>query len=95
MLKERYGIPSRYVNIITSPWAGKRLREFQGDISKFSVVKVYPSRLQQVGITSTEAGDENNQDISSLVGKVSIRELEEFDQHDPDAYSYSGGFWPG
>lgn len=91
ILESKYGIPSRYINIITSPWAGKRLREFKGDISKFSVVKIYPSRLNQVGITSTEAGDENNQDISSLVGKVSIRELEEFDQHDPDAYSYSGG----
>ncbi|MDN3684500.1 hypothetical protein QW180_16555 [Vibrio sinaloensis] len=32
----------------------------------------------------------NNQDISSLVGKVDIRQLEHFSQDDPDAYSYSG-----
>ncbi|KPW98206.1 putative serine protein kinase, PrkA, partial [Pseudomonas syringae pv. coryli] len=34
--------------------------------------------------------DENNQDISALVGKVDIRKLEEFPQNDADAYSYSG-----
>ena len=50
-----------------------------------------PSVLRQVAITKTEPGDENNQDISSLVGKVDIRKLEIFSQNDPDAYSYSGG----
>jgi serine protein kinase len=34
--------------------------------------------LNQVGIAKTEPGDENNQDISSLVGKVDIRQLEEY-----------------
>lgn len=38
----------------------------------------------------TEPGDENNQDISALVGKVDIRKLEEYPQNDADAYSYSG-----
>ena len=41
-------------------------------------------------MAKTEPGDENNQDISSLVGKVDIRQLEHFSQDDPDAYSYSG-----
>lgn len=91
VLKDKYGIPTRYINMITSPWAGKRLREFKGDISKFSVVKLFPSRLNQTGITNTEAGDDNNQDISALVGKVDIRKLEDFAQDDPDAYGYSGG----
>ena len=50
-----------------------------------------PSRLRQIGIAKTEPGDENNQDVSSLVGKVDIRQLENFSQADPDAYSYSGG----
>ena len=44
-----------------------------------------------MAISKTEPGDENNQDISSLVGKVDIRKLEEFPQNDPDAYSFSGG----
>ena len=35
-----------------------------------------PSRLRQIAIAKTEPGDENNQDISSLVGKVDIRKLE-------------------
>ena len=74
-----------------SPWAIKRLDEFGGDISKFSVVKMMPSKLRQIGIAKTEPGDENNQDISSLVGKVDIRKLENFSQADPDAYCYSGG----
>ena len=42
-------------------------------------------------VAKTEPGDENNQDISSLVGKVDIRKLETYAQNDPDAYSYSGG----
>ena len=42
-------------------------------------------------MAKTEPGDENNQDISSLVGKADIRKLEEFAQEDPDAYSFSGG----
>ncbi len=91
ILEEEYGIPRRYLHFIMSPWAVKRLHEYNGDISKFRVVKLYPSILNQVAISKTEPGDENNQDISSLVGKVNIRMLEEFPQHDPDAYSFSGG----
>ncbi len=91
ILEEDYGIPRRYLKGIMSPWAVKRLHEFHGDISKFKVVKLRPSVLQQIGIAKTEPGDENNQDISSLVGKVDIRMLEQFSQDDPDAYSYSGG----
>lgn len=90
-IEETYGIPHRYLNTIMSPWAAKRLKEFGGDITRFSVVKVWPSRLHQVAVTKTEPGDENNQDISSLVGKVDIRKLEDYSQDDPDAYSYSGG----
>ena len=91
ILEEDYGISRRYLGKIMSPWAVKRLHEYGGDISKFEVVKLYPSILDQVGVTKTEPGDENNQDISSLVGKVDIRKLEDFSQDDPDAYSYSGG----
>jgi serine protein kinase len=91
ILREEYGIPDRYVNTIMSPWAAKRLKEYNGDITRFRVVKRHPSMLNQIAISKTEPGDENNQDISSLVGKVDIRRLEEFKQNDPDAYSFSGG----
>jgi serine protein kinase len=91
LLESEYGIPRRYLNGIMSPWAVKRLKEFDGDIGKFRVVRVQPSILKQIAITKTEPGDENNQDISSLVGKVDIRKLEALSQDDPDAYSYSGG----
>ncbi len=90
-LQKRYGIPVRRLPGVMSPWAAKRLNEFGGDISKFSVVRLVPSRLRQICIAKTEPGDDNNQDISTLVGKVDIRKLEFFSQNDPDAYSYSGG----
>jgi serine protein kinase len=91
MLERQYGIPARKLTGVCSPWASKRLDELDGDISKFSVVKLHPSRLRQIAVAKTEPGDENNQDISALVGKVDIRKLESYSQHDPDAYSYSGG----
>src|SRR5690606_358246 len=87
ILEQEYGIPRRYLSTIMSPWATKRLAEFGGDISQFKVVKLYPSILNQIGVAKTEPGDENNQDISALVGKVDIRKLEEFPQNDDDAYS--------
>ena len=90
ILEEDYGIPQRYVQTIMSPWAVKRLHEYGGDISQFTVVKRYPSILDQISVSKTEPGDENNQDISALVGKVDIRKLEDFPQNDSDAYSYSG-----
>ncbi|WP_210493950.1 PrkA family serine protein kinase [Microvirga antarctica] len=91
LLEERYGIPRRRLTTVMSPWCLKRLDEFEGDISRFRVVRINPSRLRQIAVTKTEPGDENNQDISSLVGKVDIRKLETLSQSDPDAYSYSGG----
>ncbi|MGE0626019.1 MAG: PrkA family serine protein kinase [Pseudomonadales bacterium] len=91
ILQEEYGIPSRYLRGVMSPWAAKRLKEFGGDITRFKVVKKYPSLLNQIAVAKTEPGDENNQDISALVGKVDIRKLEDFEQNDPDAYSFSGG----
>ncbi|MBB4566639.1 PrkA family serine protein kinase [Rhizobium leucaenae] len=90
MVEERYGIPRRRLTGLMSPWCLKRLEEFEGDISRFRVVRIQPSRLRQIAVAKTEPGDENNQDISSLVGKVDIRKLESLAQNDPDAYSYSG-----
>ncbi len=91
ILEQRYGIPRRRLGAIMSPWCLKRLDEFKGDITRFTVAKLSPSRLRQIAIAKTEPGDENNQDISSLVGKVDIRKLEAHAQADPDAYNYSGG----
>ncbi|HSQ10704.1 MAG TPA: PrkA family serine protein kinase, partial [Burkholderiaceae bacterium] len=94
-MEDRYGIPRRALTGIASPWALKRLKEFKGDLSKFRVVRLMPSVLNQIGIVKTEPGDENTQDISSLVGKVDLRMLEQFAQDDPDAYSYSGALCLG
>src|SRR5687767_7931819 len=91
MIEEKYGIPRRRLSGLMSPWCYKRLEAFGGDISRFRVARIQPSRLRQIAIAKTEPGDENNQDISSLAGKVDIRRLETFAQNDPDAYTYSGG----
>jgi serine protein kinase len=91
ILESQYGIPRQRLSGVMSPWAAKRLRAFGGDIRRFQVVRLNPSQLHQIAVTKVEPGDENNQDISSLVGKVDIRKLEDFSQDDPDAYSYSGG----
>jgi serine protein kinase len=90
ILETKYGIPQRRITGLASPWAVKRLDKYGGDLGKFTAVKLMPSKLRQIAIAKTEPGDENNQDISSLVGKVDIRKLEHYSQHDPDAYSYSG-----
>ncbi len=90
-VEAEYKIPSRYMPACMSPWASKRLREFDGDVNQFKVVKLFPSIQDQIAVAKTEPGDENNQDISTLVGKVDIRKLAEYQQSDPDAYSYTGG----
>lgn len=90
-LESTFGIPKYQLGTILSPWAVKRLHEYDGDINKFRVVKLWPSKLKQLAIAKTEPGDENNQDISALVGKIDIRQLEHYAQDDPDAYGYSGG----
>ena len=90
-LQEQYNIPRRVLTGVASPWALKRLEEWQGDLERFRVVKLYPSRRKQFAIAKTEPGDDNNQDISALVGKVDIRKLEMHSQSDPDAYGFSGG----
>ncbi len=89
-LEKEYGIDARYLLGVMSPWAIKRLAEYNGDVSKFRVTKIWPSKLEQIGVVKTEPGDDNNQDISNLVGKTNIRMLEHFNQNDPDSYNFSG-----
>lgn len=92
---EELKIPERYLKGRRSPWLTKRLDEVDGDLTKFQVRKMYPDQSRQLAIAKTEPGDENNQDISALVGKMDIRKLEFHSQDDPDAYSYSGALCKG
>lgn len=97
-LQALYGIEPRYLKPIMSPWAAKRIEEhgsLEEALNNIRIVKVQPSITRQIGISKTEPGDENNQDISALTGKVDLRKLEEFAQNDPDSYSYSGGLCRG
>ncbi|MGH7091466.1 MAG: PrkA family serine protein kinase, partial [Stellaceae bacterium] len=65
-IERQYKIPRRRLTGLSSPWAMKRLDEFGGDISKFTVVRHHPSRIRQICVAKTEPGDENTQDVSSL-----------------------------
>lgn len=91
ILENEYGISSRYLNTVSSGWCQQKLREFGGDLTKFSVVRICPNKDSQVGIMKVEPGDENNQDVSVLIGKTDIRKLEQFSQNHAYSYSYSGG----
>src|SRR6202050_4010718 len=53
-IQERYGIPRRRLTGTISPWAVKRLDEFGGDISKFTVARLQPSRLKQICVGTAE-----------------------------------------
>src|SRR5215217_1568247 len=55
-LETEYGIPRRRLTGLVSPWCIKRLDEFGGDISRFKVAKLNPSRLRQIAIAKTEPG---------------------------------------
>ncbi len=89
---DEYGIPHGYAGrTVLSGWALQKLEEFGGDFTKFKVMRVYPSKDRLVGVMKVEPGDENNQDVSVLIGKTDLRKLEKFPQNHPYAYSYSGG----
>src|SRR3546814_12992514 len=60
-LEDRFGIPQRKLTGLISPWAVKRLDEFDGDMTKFKVAKVFPSKLRQIGVTKTAPGAEHKQ----------------------------------
>lgn len=89
---EDIGIPLGYIGTtVLSGWALQKLQEFEGDITRFSVIKLKPNKDNQLGVMKVEPGDENNQDVSVLIGKTDLRKLERYPQNHPYAYSYSGG----
>ncbi len=59
MIEEKYGIPRRRLHGLMSPWCYKRLEAFGGDISRFRVAKIQPSRLRQIAVAKTDRGREN------------------------------------
>src|ERR1700704_6340370 len=53
-LEQRYSIPVRRLTGTISARAVKRLEQFEGDITKFSVIRLIPSRLKQICVAKTE-----------------------------------------
>lgn len=92
---EEFNIAPRYFPTCLSSWSQLRLKEYEGDRSRFKVVKMYPSISRQEMITKTEPLDDNNADQSTLIGKVNMRQLQYFAQNHPDAYNYSGALCRG
>lgn len=91
-----FGIPEAKMKFRMSPWAVKRLEEAGGDPSEaFTVVKVMPSQYKKLAYAQVQPGSEQNQDETEIIGKPNIREIENFEEHDTDAYSYSGALCNG
>jgi len=90
-LEEEYDIPASAFRVKMSPWLAQKLEDLKGDHSSLTVIKQYPSILNNIAIAKVEPGDENNQDITTLVGKTDIRMLEEYAADNPYSYSFSGG----
>lgn len=96
MVAEQYDIPNRYMKKFLSPWAVKRLELAGGNPEEaFEVVKMYPDHKKQIAIAEVDPQEENTQDVTSLVGNLNIRHIDELDENDTDAYNYSGGFGKG
>jgi serine protein kinase len=89
-LEADFNISRTAIRTIPSPWLIKKLEEV-GSIGRLKVRKLYPSQLRQQASMRVEPGDENNQDVSAMVGKLNIRMIEKFEQDHPYAYSFSGG----
>src|SRR4249919_2889898 len=53
LLEDKYGIERHRLTGVMSPWAVKRLDEYGGDISKFEVARLYPSKLRQIAVAKT------------------------------------------
>jgi serine protein kinase len=73
MLEEQYAIPRRALFGFISPWAVKRLDEFGGDISKFTVVKLSPSKLRQIAIAPIRAASTARRRACSSSSRCSRR----------------------
>ena len=76
---------------IASPWAIKRLDECGGDITRFRVVKVYPSRLRPDRHRQDRAGRRQQPGHLRAGRQGRYPQAGKFSQNDPDAYGFSGG----
>lgn len=90
-LLDNFQINPGSIPTVMSGWAKRWSGVFEGDIERFKVVRIYPSLLGKVGIAIVDPGDEQTQDITTLVGKTNIRKVGRYSQDDPRSYSYSGG----
>lgn len=91
IMLDQFGIPKRYLTRPLCPFCIQRLRDNDGDPTCFEIEQLRPSRQFQIAVAKTEPADESTQDVSTLVGKVDVRELGRYKQDDPRSYMFSGG----
>ena len=91
MLEDRYGIPRRRLNTVMSPWCLKRLDEFGGDISRFRVVKINPSRFARSPCQKPNQATRTIRTFLRSWARSISADSKRSRRSDPDAYSYSGG----
>ena len=76
------------------PVCSYRLREeYQGDISKVRVKRIYLSESDRVGIATFAPGDPNTQDLSDIVGSINIYTIQREGKGDPAhplSWSFTG-----
>jgi serine protein kinase len=88
--RRSYGIP-RAASRAHEPWAVKRLDEFGGDISRFKVVRMYPSKLRQIASPRPSRATRTTRTSPRWSARSTSASSRCYSQNDPDAYSYSGG----
>jgi serine protein kinase len=89
-LKELKDVPNHCFPKMMSPYLQYKLKEIDYDLDKLKVLKVHPSKIQGLGISRAEPGDDNNNDVTTLIGKTSLRKLRDHEQSHPFAYDYCG-----
>lgn len=66
-------------------------QEFQGEVSKFPVKRIFMSEVSRVGIGTFAPSDPRSQDIADLIGSVDLSTIAEFgSESDPRAFRFDG-----
>jgi serine protein kinase len=90
-LRKEYGI---HIEGQLCPVCSYRLREdYQGDISKVRVKRIFLSESDRVGIATFAPGDPNTQDLSDIVGSINIYTIQREGKGDPAhplSWSFTG-----
>jgi len=90
-VSKEYLIPQRYLTEQMSSWVARRLEATDNDIeAAFEVVKMHPSRNNQLGIAKIDPQDPKSANLGLLIGEVDITMVGEEDPLDSNKTMASG-----